>query len=474
MNRPLGILRGSSLYVLGPLLLAHSVCAQERTGESASDNEVAQVLQLRRAPQALEDEQVLSRLVGLGPLHLEEVLDLLLAGADVVTQDAAEGQLDGEPEDQPEDEPVPESDPGPGAFPVGDAIDESTQVERLLVETLQAWPRTTVVAGLLGRVHEESSSTLRLEVARVLGRLGGTDLLDPLLESLRHVDPVTLRGPRAQALVRGCLASVLATDQFAHSGLAVRLDDLDPGLLACLAAVLSRGGRTADVELLMALLGRNAELTSVTLAELAKLRMRSVVSATTLGAERVMPFLDGTDHRQRKLAILALGQLHYAGGAEKLIELLQDAIPGVARAALSSLQTLSGLHWRNDPERWKLWLADEQVWIEEQAPELGRVLASGHPTEAIQAVRELAQHTLFRDRVAQLLRAGLERDEIGVVRTTCTALCGLGSLSVARELVPLLSNQEQIVRDSACTALETLVGERLGSKPQAWNAWLDR
>ncbi|MEE8469382.1 MAG: hypothetical protein V3T22_13060 [Planctomycetota bacterium] len=476
MRRPLRILRGSGLYVLGPLLLAHSAAAQESAGEGRPSGRptsgVAEVLQLRQGPEALADEQVVLRLVGLGTSHLEEVLDLLLPAADAVAQDAPAGELPGEPAG----EPPPEfgAGPGTGAFPAGDAIGESTKLEPLLLGALRAWPRTTVLAGLLGRVNEESSSSKRLEVAAVLGRLHGEGLLDPLLELLRHVDPVVMRGARAQALVRSSLASVLATDGFAHSGLAVRLDDLDPGLLACLAAVLAQGGRTRDVELLMALLGRDETLTNVTLAELANLRMRSVVSATSLGAERVMPFLEGPNHRQRKLAILALGQLHHAGGAKKLIELLRDPSPGVAPAALRSLQTLSGLHWRNAPERWSLWLEAKQTWLEEQAPELGWVLATGDPTEAIHAARELAQHPLFRDRVAELLRAGLGREESGVVRTTCAALCGLGSLSVARALVPLLSSQEQTVCDAACAALETLVGERLGSKPQAWNAWLDR
>ena len=486
MRRPLRILRGSGLYVLGPLLLAHSAAAHsaaaqesaaqesaaqesaaEGTARSQPNSGVAEVLQLRQGPQALADEQVLLRLVGLGTSHLEEVLDLLLPAADAVAQDAPAGELPGEPADEPAGEPLPEFGAGPGtrAFPAGDSIGESTQLEPLLLGALRAWPRTTVLAGLLGRVNDNSSSGERLEVAAVLGRLHGEGLLDPLLELLRDVDPVVMRGARAQALVRSSLASVLATDGFAHSGLAVRLDDLDPGLLACLAAVLSQGGRTRDVELLLALLGRDETLTNVTLAELANLKMRSVVSATSLGAERVMLFLEGPNHRQRKLAILALGQLHHAGGAKKLIELLRDSSPGVAPAALRS---------RNAPERWSLWLEAEQIWLEEQAPELGRVLATGHPTEAIRAARELAQHPLFRDRVAELLRAGLGREESGVVRTTCIALCGLGSLSVARALVPLLSSQEQTVCDAACAALETLVGERLGSKPQAWNAWLDR
>jgi len=124
-------------------------------------------------------------------------------------------------------------------------------------------------------------------------------------------------------------------------------------------------------------------------------------------------------------------------------------------------------------DSWLRWHADEWTWLNERAPRLAHDLQTGDATTALRGARELGSHPLYRDEVAGMLLAGLERQEPGVVRSTCSALQRLGALSAAPELVALMDHRNLELAKGARTALETLTGERLGTNPEPWLAWVE-
>lgn len=329
-----------------------------------------------------------------------------------------------------------------------------------------------VVAALEGHVAGERDTGRLLAAVRVLEGLGSAEGLGLLFAAAARCGDLALRSPRVRRPVRAALAAILTRDPEACRALEPQLGGLEGELAILLVDALGTSDAPQALGLFPPLLRSEPELDLLLLEAIADLGSRypwGLRDTAYEPAALVRPFLVEDDWRQRRAAAVALARLHDRESFPDLIHLLEDGHPAVRRAALWALQAMAGNPGLLYAEDWLDWYGRQEEWWGGEALELEARLEAGEPGPVLDAMRTLATRPLYRHEVAETL-ALAARDmppELAVV--ACASLRTLQSRRAVPDLVALLFEGEEPVRQAAWQTLRALTGEELPLDPQRWD-----
>ena len=349
----------------------------------------------------------------------------------------------------------------------------SREEEALLIAALRRWPAQRTVSSLVAALPPEPSLSQRLVSVRLLGETADPAAVEPLILLLSDLDPGLQQSATVQRAAARAWTVLLreGPDSLLTHLRSLVLDlptPLYPGLVQALGEL--RSGRTLEV--LERLSGRDPQTDALVVDAVGTIPRWDPRNLDGDAAAGVRPHLDSDHVELRRSAALAAGKLHDEEALDGLLELLLDPDARVRRAALESLQALTGARLGADPEPWQAWVEAEDSWHLEHSPDLVQQARSGQPAAAVAALRELSAHPLRAEFVARDLEPVLGRAEAEVVVAACGALARLRAGTGVRPLVDLLADPRAEVRDAAHAALRATTGADLPAEVEAWQAWL--
>lgn len=343
------------------------------------------------------------------------------------------------------------------------------RVDDVALAALAQAPPRQVVDRLRELTGGEADLDARLAEARVLAALRSSLGLPRLLEILAGLE-IELRNPSIRTIVRSALSDLLVADLRSFPLLENALAGLGPQqkLLVCEALVASRRPQAAD--LLETLLDAGREVRPaaldglVTLASQVPWRVRLDLSSELRELAGV------ADARVRAQALRAFGTLADSTALPILIGVLEDADPGVRRAAQDTLLALSGRQDLQTPEDWRAWMQSEATWWRETGQPLLAALAADE-VSLPDALRAATPHVVARASLAEVLAARMPSLEPGLQRMACGTLERLGMRSAVPALIEVLYGAEPEAREAAWKALRALTGQTLPPEPKIWEGW---
>jgi hypothetical protein len=225
-------------------------------------------------------------------------------------------------------------------------------------------------------------------------------------------------------------------------------------------------GRRAT-EILAGLLGRVPGVDGLLLARLAR-RGRYSGRGEEFVFEALERYFRHSDPALVAAAVCASAELGAAAAAEEMIGLLEHRDERVRTSAAQALGTLSGLDFGPDAARWAAWYQAEMDWWEREADARLVRIERAHGQEYVRAAREVLEHRLFRERLAEAFTQALARRDADDVWLACRALGELRSVSAIPALVECLERDDARLRAAAHAALRAITGADLGPEPEAW------
>lgn len=255
-----------------------------------------------------------------------------------------------------------------------------------------------------------------------------------------------------------CVAALLAKDARGYA----YLDDLLKRVPLALRPALVRGVAAARSELGMRALAAWAEserdlslLAIVHIGRMARGMPRPIDDGVRC---TVRQFLAERDAEARPEAALAAGEIDDDDAIPLLIDLLEDPSRALRANALWSLQRLSGLKMREQPDRWRAWYAIEQAWWRDDSARVLADLRSGSVKAVHGALESLAGIRTGRERLAAEVAGRLVSKNPTTVVQACVVLGRLGCTSAVPRLVDILADEDPAVRTAAREALKTIEG----------------
>jgi len=346
--------------------------------------------------------------------------------------------------------------------------------ESLLLAVVPRW-RVDEVARYLAtsRAGRPALSKELLDI-RLLGAAGSSEAVGPLIALLGDVEPEHLQTKLVQDAAERAWFSLLSADREATLlALRPRLASLDPLLSPALVGALARLESGATLPILERLEHASPALDALLLDAFGRIpRWDAAVQDGSLRA-LVRGRLFDAEAGTRRAAALALGRLEDGEAAPDLLRLLADERDArVRRAAFDALRSSGGARVTGSQlEPWTRWLAEEEAWFAEDAPDLVAAAVSGSPAEAAAALRQLSAHPLHRERLAPDLKPALERPEEAVVTAACGALARLRAGASVRPLCALIDDPRAPVREAAVAALRATTDGRFPELPAEQRAW---
>lgn len=426
---------GTSAALAWTLLLASTIGAQG-PAQGGGVRSASLTRALAGRPPALELRR---RLAGLDPSELPALFSLAASG---VVSDETEGQ-----------------DSTPIAI---------TREERQTVrECLAARPRRELVPFLTDLAARPLEPASRLEAQRLLGNMGTADHLKLLT---RLTTPSQERGGIHPELRSGFVAAasaILARDDTALAGISGLFSESPPGLASSIVDAAASQPSTSVTRVLAGLLGRSPGLDPLLLARLGE---RGLLSRPGNEAvfDSVRRYLRQGDPNLVSAAAMACGKLGDDEAVELLMGLIEHADARVRQSAFGALASLSGLAFGADPARWMSWYHTEMRWWSEEAESKLVLVERGRGLEFTRAAREVLEHRLFRDRMAESFVLALRHESSEETRLACRALEQLRSPIAIRALVECLDRGDLLVREAAWKALRAITGADLPPEADSW------
>lgn len=224
-------------------------------------------------------------------------------------------------------------------------------------------------------------------------------------------------------------------------------------------ALLRAAGTDAGEEALSMLaqaLGALASNRAEVLAALQCASQRASLPVQDDVRRAVRELLDSADDQVAAQASLLSGRFVDADAAEELVELLEHVSASARANALWSLQQISGLGMRDDPRRWRAWIADERGWWSTRFESARRALRSAEPKAVRVAILELGRRRLGRDRLAAEIATVLDHEDVDTAEIAAAAMGALRSRASIAELEAARLRAAPRVREAIDRALRTI------------------
>lgn len=355
-----------------------------------------------------------------------------------------------------------------GRLPDGDAGDPARIEEQrgLVREALAARPRRELVPFLEDMAARPQGTSVRLEAQRLIGAIGTGEQLRLLTRWTAPPQAGANLAPELRAGLTRALTAILARDPTALPQFPGLLSESPPGMASSIVEALAATRSAQATRLLASLLGRMPGLDGLLLTRLAERARPLEGDEATFDAVR--RYLRQRDATLVCAAARVCGQLRDDGAVETLVALMEHGDERVRRSVFDALQRISGLDFGPDAARWTSWYHAEMRWWEEEADSLLANIERARGLEFMRAAREVLEHRLYRDRIAESFVQALGRDNAAEVRSACQALEQLGSTQAVDALVECLERDDPLVRAAAWKALRKLTGADLPPERSSW------
>ncbi len=302
----------------------------------------------------------------------------------------------------------------------------------------------------------------------VTGLVGSSEDLDGLRKRASSSTRKELH-PRIEEAIEDAIADLAGSDVETHESL---LHGWRSWPVELLPAVLRGVGRARDprgLPFLTEVLSWHDDLAITCMSQFRLVGASASVEVNERAAEVLRELVESDEPHLCRAALLALGELEDTGSIPVMIELLASD-SGMAENALWALRRISRLTLNESPDLWREWFRQEQEWYANEAPRVITNLSSSQPHEVLASIREIGKRRLHRHELARELLPVLANEEARFRALACAALANLGSTSVLSELARALEDAEEEVFNAARNALVSLTGRDLGESPDDWMA----
>lgn len=443
-------LRGTALVAVALFLLS-------ATTAGGVDREVLEVFHARGASDLRSQADLLSELESFGDKAIPGLLELALWGVEGPTPEWAEG------DEQPEVGEVVASEwwgGDPGRIPAAAAAGLRQCSER------------RVVRGLLEWLEEDRAPGEVLSVVRLIGEIGATSAVDLVLDLASLFGRAQLRSHPVRRVFTTALGRLLDEDALSLQTIQDDVGDYNIDVLELLADALERADEPDSLFLVVQLFGFDR-----------RLDVRLIAVAGSIASRYpwrvqfdIKPFLrrqlDSHDGALREAAVHSLAKLGDPESFPRFTELLDDNDPKIQRAASWALKELTGNHLQRHREAWNSWYDAELERFAVNLEACDRKLDDSRAAVALDAMRLLGQHKLFRHEVVTIIAEALRHPEPEIIVTACQTLARLESCEAVPHLVDVLFDRDEGVRQAACQALRALTGKTLPADPESWERFV--
>lgn len=349
-------------------------------------------------------------------------------------------------------------------FPPADAIDP----DAVLVATLARMNPSQVALHVAAAVSGDAKLDVKIVALRVLSESSSPEALDAWLEIAQGIGAQQLTPPYVKSPCEDALASILSADARLFTRLTQLAPTIATDMIPYVAAGVANSRRKQGLPFLTERLGHDHELDMVLLPCIATL-----VETTTgeLGEDEITwlrPFGNDLDWRVRREALLALGRVQDWRMHAEFAAALSDEQRPVQQAAHWALTHMSNVDFGFDKAAWNTWFEAEIAWYETRGGALNQGIKSGKPATALEALRELVAHPLFRHEVARTASSLCASDDEELVAHVCAVLRDLGSPAACPALVEALASEDASIRESARGALSAITHLEIAPDLRLW------
>lgn len=400
-----------------------------------------------------------------GRVHEEVVDELVKLGPDASAALFAflAGTMEG-PQPEVNEAPVPDTDE-----PV--VLPEVPRDDVIVLDALKRLPPAKTVPAIAAAVLH-GNVDVKLVGLRALGEIGGPRAVDAWIDGMTSIEPMHLGRAYLQAPTEEALAKLLERDSQAFETLATRAKSLEPRILPAVVRSLAASGRAKAIDVMLALLGRDAALDLVVLAQVGRLVESTLGTLPEEKLTWIRPYLTDQDWRIRREATAALGRAHDYRSFDAFLAAFDDEQHLVGQTALWTLRRISGQDFGDDAKAWREWFGAELDWFETDGVRWMQGLEDEDPGRVTEAAGELTRHALFRHEVAHALLPLLHSPQASLASAIAQLLGALGSPAAETELVRALESEHEAVRKSAWAALQQLTGKSWPLDAAAWKTVL--
>lgn len=360
---------------------------------------------------------------------------------------------------------MPETAPGHGDQPVHAVALEKRHA--WLREALRTLPSNEVLEALGNYAEPSTPLDVRLVLARLAGSTPSEDALRALLGIAGEIPSEHLSRPYVSGQIEDALGGCIEHAPGAAEVLTSERERIEPALWPIVARAAAQSRSPRMPSLLVALLGRDAELDRTVLESLARFAERG---AALFVEDELVELRRAQEYGEppiQRAAALVLGRLRDRSSALTWIGLLTHEDALLADTARSALQELAGTVVGEEPEAWDAWIAQEDAWWDSAWERLDEQLFSGDAGRAFAAVKEYLEHPAFSREAGAALADAVLDENPAIASAVVEALPRLGAAHAVPGLVRALERDDAIV-DTAARSLATLTALDVPPEAQAW------
>jgi hypothetical protein len=327
----------------------------------------------------------------------------------------------------------------------------------------------------------QASANARLAAIQVTSILGSEGSIGLMLE-LALIDGEGGLSTTGERVLEDSICRLLQSNPASAIGL--ELSKMDDRLVTPTLRALGRARTPGGYAFLEDILMWAPEHASVATAQLRVLGQSYNRKQNRRLSKTLVDKLDSLDPRYIITVCLALGGLRSEAGVEPLIELLgyEQEYPEGTDGGSTQQQVRDMAHWAlveittrrfgPEPELWRLWIKEEQRWLQEESGFWLARLKSREVGVAAEAIRMISIRSFGRVELAHAIAEALAVGPAEIGPMACGALADLGCRSVVGQLAVALGSDSPTTSEAAWSALQRLTGLHLTNDPQAWSSAL--